>query len=134
MRFLDGRDEGLPTKAVDAINALKSTIEFIDTQPAEKVFELVSLYQVHNARLYSGRDHRGPELAERMYDTARLRYYVERLYEYARNEAETVVEGESRRDLVSALKQAVTLQEYVSNQQRYAATMTIIARRHQAGD
>jgi hypothetical protein len=128
MSFLDGRNEGLPDKATDAINILKSTIEFIDTQPAGKVFELVSFYQVHNARLYSGREHRSPEIADRMYDTALLRFYVDRLYDYARNETEVVAEGESIPEIVSALKQAVTLTEFVGNQQRYESALRKIAR------
>ena len=130
MAYLDGRSKELPSKPAGAINVLKAAVEFIDTQPSGKVFELVSFYQVHNARLFSGRERRGQVLAESMYDTVLLRFYVDRLYEYARNESEIVNEDEGIGELLSALKATVTLVEYVGNETKYAATVKIISRRH----
>jgi len=52
MKALDGRNDELPPRAGAAIDVLKSAIQFIDDQAASKVFELVSFYQVHSARIY----------------------------------------------------------------------------------
>jgi hypothetical protein len=129
MKYHDGRSQEVPVRATDAITTLKSAIEFVAPQPAEKLFELVSFYQVHNARLFSSLRHRGaPTNADRMFDTVVLRFYTDRMYAYARNEAETVSDELTRDRLLSSLKSVVTLFEYVGNEDRYAPVRRLIER------
>lgn len=131
MRHHDGRIQQQPAPATEAIAELKAAIEFVDAQPAQKIFELVSFYQVHNARLFSDwRRRERPENAERLYDTALLRHYVDRLYKYARNEAQTVNDQPTEENLISALRVAVGLEHYMSNDERYEGVRDIIHRRH----
>lgn len=74
MKFHDGRETVQPIRPTDAIAVIKAGLEFIGTQPSEKAFELVSFYQVHNSRFFSRRRRRGLVGADRVYDTALLRY------------------------------------------------------------
>ncbi len=129
MKFHDGRRRELPTPATEAIAALKTAIEFVEPQPAQKIFELVSFYQVHNARLFSDR-REGVEEVQRWYDTVRLRHYIDRLYEYARNESQ-IVEGEQTAErLISSLRQTVGLEHCFENEDRYVAVRAMIDRLH----
>lgn len=133
MKYHDGRSQELPARSTEAVTVLKAAIEFIAPQPADKLFELVSFYQVHNARLFSARRRRaGPENADRMFDTTVLRFYIDRMYGYARNESEFVSDEFTSDDLLSSLKAAVTLTEYAGNEERYVDVRKRIDRIQQA--
>lgn len=107
MAFLNGKASNLPPRATEPITTLKSVIEYIGDEAAQRTFELVSFYQVYNARIHSYRRKQndgGPEHAQQYYDTALLRYYIDRLYEYARNESETIPGDPTRKDMYSGLR------------------------------
>jgi hypothetical protein len=133
VEYLDGRRENAPERPTDAITVLKSAIEFVDTQPSKKIFELVSFYQVHNARLFSDRQRGRTEAAaaQAYYDAAKLYFYVDRLFDYARNLAETVTEEPTRLNMVSAFRSAVQLAHYVGNESTYQGAREMIDRRHE---
>lgn len=124
-----------PKTPSEEIGVLKQGIEFVDNVTSVAIFDLVSFYQVHNARLYSlgelGRDG-DRERSERQYDTVRLAHYTLRLFEYARNEALSVsVAPPTRQDMVSALKNIVGLAHYLDREEDYAALVALIEKRHQ---
>lgn len=133
MRYHDGRSQQPPPRATEAIATLKAAIEFIDVQPAQKTFELISFYQVHNARLFSRRRREGPENAVRLYETALLRHYVDWLFDYARNEAQVVQDEPTRQNLISSLRVAAGLEHYIANEEQYGDVLSIINRRHDIG-
>ena len=111
-------------------------MEYVDSDSAEKLFELIVHYQINNSRL-SGHsitnNHR--ENTERMCDTVYLRALVNRLFEYARNKVEAVPDAEvSREDMRSALVSCVGPDEYYSHEAKYASVIEIIDRRHSERD
>lgn len=132
MKRLDGRSNTVPEKPKDSIDYLKAVIEFIDTSASERVFELTSFYQVHNARFYEHIQHpKTHHLDERKYDVVRLRCMVHSLFGYARNEEdESPTPDIGRDDIISALRQTVGLEYYVTHEEIYAGVVDIINRRH----
>ena len=131
----DGLDQ-MPDTAADAISVVKSCVEYIDSESAKKLFELIVHYQIHNSRLSDYRRTDNPtENAERMYDTVYLRAPVNRLFEYERNNVEVVPNAElSHEDVMSALRICVGLSEYYSDEAIYASVIEIIDRRHSERD
>jgi hypothetical protein len=122
-----------PDHPTEAIDALKNAIEFLESGAATATFELISFYQVHNARLFSSHRRRrvGPGAADRLFDTTQLRCLADRLYPYARNEVETVPGTKpTQRQMMSALK-VITPPGYESeHEDRYQRVCELIARRH----
>jgi hypothetical protein len=124
-----GAPPDLPT---DAISALKNAIEFVESGAARTIFELISFYQVHNSRLFSPHTSpAGPEAADRLFDTTRLRCLVDRLFSYARNEVETVPENKpTQKDMMTALKIVATLPYVSEHKERYERVRDLIAKRY----
>lgn len=132
VQWADRSGARAPDLPLDAINVLKNGIEFVDSKTATSVFELVSLYQVHNARLFSHTPPiHGPEAADRLYDATRLRCLVDRLFPYARNEVQVAPQGNpTKSDMMTALK-IITGLSYASNyEKRYEQVCDLIAKRH----
>ncbi|MBO6676007.1 MAG: hypothetical protein JJ908_13120 [Rhizobiales bacterium] len=88
--FLVGSKETVTSPDI-AIQTLKGVIEFIDDEASARVFELVSFYQVHQARLSSGQPEYQHERTQRMLDLARLRALTDSLYDYARERSDTII-------------------------------------------
>lgn len=111
--------ENMPQKCAEEIKIINEAIEFLDKNSAEAVFELVSYYQVHNARL-EGYYKENPDSIfprdrakiERLYDVVMLYCLAVRLFGYARNrdqydqEVRSVTSKKpSKDDMHSALNQ-----------------------------
>ncbi|MER9493266.1 hypothetical protein [Mesorhizobium sp. M0006] len=132
-KFLNGDEADTPPVPSEAITVFKNSIEFIDNDTAAAIFELVSFFQVHNARLSGFKAGKRPSgttdrITDRMYDAVLLHTYASRLFEYARNEVKVVKDGEpSLGEMVSSLKQIAGL---ARQGERYAAILAIVSRRH----
>ncbi len=121
-RYLSSEEADFPTLPADAINVFKSSIEFLDNASAEKIFEMVSFYQVHNSRL-EGHSHRDRPHGynDRVYDLVLLNHYFLRTFEYARRETETIDDGEpTRQDMLASLRSLVGHERYFVNRDAYA--------------
>jgi hypothetical protein len=134
VQFVDGRRVGAPSKPNEAIEKLKVAIEFVDTQPAKAIFELVSFYQVHNSRLFSDQPRVGGDNADAQayYDAAKLFFLTNRLYDYARNQAETVDDQMNPDVLLDELKGVVGIGYYFGNEERYAGAVEKIEQERRA--
>jgi hypothetical protein len=130
--WIDSREKEPLTAPTDAINTLKSGIEFVDTDAAAKVFELVSFYQVHNARLLpSTHPIHDPEAGDRLYDTTKLRCFVDRLFPYARNEVLAAPQGNpTQKDMMTALKIITGMAYPTHHKERYERVCYFITKRH----
>lgn len=138
MKYLMGADgvDRLPDAPGDVISVVKSCVEYVDSDSAEKLFDLIVHYQIHNSRLLEFRRTDNPtQKNDRMYDTVYLRALVNRLFEYARNKVEFVPDADvSRDDVISALHICVGINEYYSDESRYKSVIDIIDRRHSERD
>lgn len=86
-------DETKPEKCYEAIETFKNSIEFLDQGASEAVYHIVSFYQIHNARLRSYEERPDAitsNIVERLYDCVYLRCVAAKLFEYARNRANSV--------------------------------------------
>lgn len=100
-----------PTRPRAEIDILKAAIEYADSDTALAVFELVSFYQVHNARAFGEREPNAAEWPDRLYDTTMLRGLAHRLFPYARNQERTVKHRALTRDeMTRALRTGTGLQ------------------------
>lgn len=120
-----------PLPPIAALNTLKAVIEHIDTREAEKTFELVSWYQVQQARL-AGSDHPNAlEVNDMLFDAALLQAHINRLFDYARNTKEDPrPENLTREDLLGGLKNALTLQVWAARHGEFGPVELIINRRY----
>lgn len=83
-----GENVNIPIQPADALFTFTESIEFIDNDAAQSAFELVSFCQVIDARL---RNHNYPSWrGNRIVDIVRLDWLVTRLFDYARNESQSV--------------------------------------------
>lgn len=123
--------EPKPEPPVAAVSTLKDVIEFIDNHEATKTFELVSWYQVQRARLMADRKPKPVERDEQLYDAVLLQAFINRLYEYARNEEQsTVMRAPTRSEMIDSLKNAVSVMTYATNVGILDGVMETIQRRH----
>lgn len=121
----------LPDVPVEAISAIKSSVEYVDPQSAHKIYDLVVHYQIHNSRL-EGRTERNTKYAndQRIYDSVYMRALVDRLFNFARNEVSTVPETEiSRKEMLTALRVCVGLGKYFQNEGIFAGVIKMIEER-----
>lgn len=117
----------LPEEPSRALEDLKLAIEFIDTEQAEQLFELLSHYQVYTSRFP---DYKNFVPAQGIYDSAKLHYYTARLYGYARNRED---EGDGRSEnelMISSMNTMVSLEERVNNADLFDAARKMIKTRH----
>lgn len=123
--------EDRPIAPVAGTSTLKTVIEHIDTNEAEKTFDLVSWYQVQHARLMGSKTPQTIETAEMLYDAALLQAKIDRLFDYARNKPEEVrPEKPSQEEMIGSLKSAVTVQVWARNTDDFMQVAEIINRRH----
>lgn len=126
------KDTGLPDRPTGAIDVIKSAVEFADPESAKSLFNVVTHYQIHNARL--GRydettgDHTSPtEVNDRVYDSIFLRALVDGLFEFARNEIETAPSTEiTRQKMLSALRQCIGVAKYYATEKKYEPVIDLI--------
>ena len=87
-KFLTNQIDGRPDNPITSVNTLQQVIEHVDDDAASMLFELVSWYQVQRSRLsgYNG----SHESVDRMYEVVLLQAHANRLFDYARNEKDSV--------------------------------------------
>ncbi len=125
--------EERPRPPVAALTALKDAIEHIDTRQAEQTFQLVSWYQVQHARLIGSKNPKKIERDELLYDLALLQTYINRLFDYARNETEQQrPDKPSTEEMIGALKNAVTVEVWAMKSDDFKGAIGIINQRHKA--
>ncbi len=124
----------LPERAIDT---LKLVIEHIAADASRRTFELLSHYQVHNARLQARISDSSefkadsPDWENAMYDVALLQTFANSLYDYARNKADTSPTGEpDRKDLYAGLVQAVGMVKFYGDEDRFRPVVKLIEQYH----
>ena len=114
-----------------ALTTLQNSIEFIDDGAADRVFELVSWYQVWGARSLNDERRRNIDIQERYYDSALLCSYANSLFEYARNESQDVAAIKPRRsEMRSALRQILPFNVFIQEEQNDGSVFKMIKSRH----
>jgi hypothetical protein len=97
-------DESIPAAPTTHINALKEVIEHIENTAAQRTFELVSWYQVVQARMSRPSIRRTADV-DALYAIVLLRAYCDSLFAYARNECSTAPTGKpSIDDMLAAIR------------------------------
>lgn len=126
------REKEPPKRPIEAVDVLKSGIEFVDNVSSKRIYELVSFYQVHNARLFAYVPPiHGLEAADRLYDTARLRCLIDSLFPFGRNEVANAPQGKlSKEEMISALRILVSANYRSDYEERYDKVCEMIAQRH----
>lgn len=128
---LAGRSETLPAPPTEAVTALKQAIEHIDTDAAERVFQLISWYQVQRART-AGDVRAQQDFVEHAYDIVLLQAYVSSLFGYARNEVQTkIYQHPTLEEMQTAKSNTFDLVSINRNQANFDRLDEIIERRHQ---
>lgn len=87
--YITDKKKCIPKAPKEEIQVFKDSIEFLDTQSADAISELVQFYQVHNSRLskYKHQDRdTDRDYEQRIIDVIRLNYFIIRIFSYARNE------------------------------------------------
>ncbi|ACM35477.1 hypothetical protein Avi_0672 [Allorhizobium ampelinum S4] len=121
----------IPGAPVSALTTLKTVIEHIDTEYAEKTFQLESWYQVQHARFINTTNRNAHDTAEQLFDAALLQAHVNRLFNYARNEKEDAgPKNLCREDLIDSLKSAVSLPVWAARHGEFPDVIEIINRRY----
>ncbi|WP_245512239.1 hypothetical protein [Rhizobium leguminosarum] len=121
----------MPVAPVAALNTLKTVIEHIDTGYAEKTFQLVSWYQVQHVRMLASTNRNAHDTADQLFDAALLQAYVNRLFNYARNEKEEIgPKNLCREDLIDSLKSSLSLQVWAARHGEFPDVIEIINRRY----
>lgn len=128
--YLAGQSETPPAPPTEAVSALKQAIEHIDTNAAARVFQLISWYQVQRAR--TADDKRAQQnLEEHAYDIVLLQAYTNSLFDYARNEMQTVEYTKPTQNEMNTAKSNVfDLIHRAKNPEYFRILDEIIARRH----
>ncbi|MFU1607559.1 hypothetical protein ACM25O_14405 [Sulfitobacter pontiacus] len=120
-------DKVLPNEPLKALEELKIAIEFIDTEKAEQLFDLLSHYQVYTSRFP---DFKTFSPGQGIYDSAKLNYYINRLYGYARNR-EDEVEGESENERIkNSMKTLVSVKDKVTYEKDFDAARKLVDAYH----
>jgi hypothetical protein len=106
-------------------------IEHIDDHEAAKTFRLVSWYQVQRARFANRANPKPVERDELLYDAILLQAYVNDLFDYARNEAQTTPEEKpTHEEMITAYKNAINLRTTIAKADEMQGVLKIIQRRH----
>ena len=127
---LAGRSETLPAPPTEAVSALKQAIEHIDTDAAERVFQLISWYQVQRART-AGDVRDQQDFVEHAYDIVLLQAYVSSLFGYARNEVQTKKYTKPTQNEMNTAKSNVfDLMNQALDPENFHSLDEIISRRH----
>lgn len=132
----DRQNRELPAPPSDAMNVLKSSVEYIDPISAQKLFEIIVFYQIHNSRFYGYKDQSGEHIKlQRLYDAVKLRALIDHVYEYARKEVDTIPDLELKNsNMKTALKTCASLDYYFQNESRFLPVLHIIDQKHPASD
>lgn len=128
----DEQNRELPGPPSDAINVLKTSVEYIDPISAQKLFKIVVFYQIHNSRFFANQDPNSEHTkAQRIYDAVKLRALIDQIYEYARNEVSVVPDTElNNSDMKTALRTCGGLDYYFQHENEFSSVLQLIDQRH----
>lgn len=113
---------------IEALNTLKQSIEFVDDSAAERIFELVSWYQVWSARVSHYESRQSDDI---LYDTALLMAYVNSVVDYAHNKTNVVQTSKPTQiDMETGLKNAIGLETFVRKKDDLSDLLDRIKERH----
>lgn len=94
--------EGLsdfPKQPEKSINVLKESIQFLDNNSAEMIYELIVFYQIYNARLKSHSESRGTVDKDDIYfDTIKINSMNLNIFDFARNREKVISKRKLNRD------------------------------------
>ena len=120
----------VPDAPSSAISALKSAIEHIEQSGAIRTFELVSWLQVQSSRLTDSPRRIGDKV-DLLYDIVLLQAYVNSLFDFARNETQTVFTSKpTQLDMVTAYRGISDFSLEHKHRDLKEKLMEIIERRH----
>lgn len=125
----DHNPAAIPQSPVEDIAVFKSGIRHLDRQSADQIKILISKYQVHNSRLFNLASRQNlNRTAQQLVDLAELRWYIERVFDYARYEVDAVPVSEpNQRDIQAAMGRA--MQQNLNYQFTHVAEWTEFQRR-----
>jgi hypothetical protein len=131
-RYLTNQTEEVPSEPTAAITTLKHVIEHIDDKAAQRVFDLVSWYQVQRARTVGRTPIQiEPQRSEGFYDIVLLQAYTNSLFEYARNQEPTApVEDPTKEEMIEASKNTFGLVNFAQQSEMFEVLNATIDRRH----
>ncbi|MCG7518451.1 hypothetical protein [Ruegeria sp. Ofav3-42] len=123
---IDDRPEGPQS---ESIQTLKQVIEHIDDDAAARTFELVSWYQVQRVRF---QDNESPlNDTGSLYEVVRLQAYVNSLFDYARDQSQTVSNDKPSQDeMMTAKHNVFDLQYVMANEAQFNELDQRIQRQH----
>lgn len=122
------KDRELPEEPFRALEDLKIAIEFITTEKAEQLFDLLSHYQVYTSRFPEYEDFGLEE--QGIYDSAKLYYYINRLFSYARNRPDEMNEESERERIIYSMSAVYDLEDWVKNKDIFDAARRMIEANH----
>lgn len=111
--LLHTNQTNLLPRPISALEVFRSCIEYIETIDAQRIFEAISFFQVHEARLENylqQTSNRTPSstngnFSDRIRDLVELNLLFSNMYPYARGEAETIsAQQPTRQDRINSLR------------------------------
>lgn len=126
-KYLTDQIKEKPAYPKESVSVLKHVIEHIEESASQRVFELVSIYQVQRARF----DDMGVKnINDLKYDVVRLYAYCNSLFDYARNESQTAPTIKpTKEEMNTALNNAFGLKYVIANEDKFEFIKKMIERR-----
>jgi len=120
-KYIQDNGDQIPNKPSSAIDTLKENIKFADVDTSKNLFEIVSFYQVHNARINSYKKNNATNKEENiLYDICLLHHYFNKLFSYARDEVQSVKEiFPTKNDMEYSVKNLIGRDHYYDNPKKY---------------
>lgn len=133
---LGNKEPTMPRLPSENIDALKLVIEHVERDAAQRIFELLNHYQIHNARLEDFfrlnpvRPISGPNIDQLFFDVTKLYALTVSLFDYARNG----IQKDQRQsitydEMFSALRNVMGLRVFGVNEERYESVLELVRRR-----
>lgn len=91
----------LPEPPIETVKPIKTSIEYLEPKSAERFFELVEFFQIHNARLLDNNNESKWAIDHRIIDAMKLFALGERLLPFARLRKAEVPMKEIKRDCLN---------------------------------
>ena len=125
----------LPPPPTEQTQIFKNALEYLDGETADAVFEFVTTYQTHRARIegwLNRNSHSNDyEWQERVLDTAELNWLATRMFDYARNKSPAIsCRAATVSEMMSALRSTVTTPRYYQISEMLSGVSDIIHRRY----
>ncbi len=121
----------LPVTPDNAMEQIKSGIEFVDPQSSERLYEVAVRYQTHRVRIGDYSQQSTANRADRLYDTTCLQALANSLFKFARNEEDIAPNAAlRRRDMMEALNNVLGPGEYQRSEAEFVDVVARIDRRH----